>query len=190
MTAVMLDHEQAHQKTGGGDGDKQRSPPITPGESELAREPQRHERQRRYQEFGNAARMARLAIAAEDLRPVTGLARRGMRIVFDVQDKDHLPLAPIGDRHATRRPAGYGRCLLRISKPIFAGAFWGGRASLREAPHLKPACIWRLAARKTSSCEKSFSAFIRLQLLARGLQAYPSEERRPLLGRKERPPFG
>lgn len=96
MTAVMLDHEQAHQKTSGGDGDEQGSPPITPSESEPAREPQRHERQRRNQKFGDAARMAWLAIAAKDLAPATRLAYRAMRILFDVQNKDHCHWAPIG----------------------------------------------------------------------------------------------
>jgi len=96
MTAVMLDHEQAHEKTGGGDGDEQRSPPITPGESEPTRKPQHHERQRCYREFGDAARRARLAIAVEDLCPVTCLVCRGRHAVFDGQYKAHLPSAPIG----------------------------------------------------------------------------------------------
>src|SRR5690242_21884797 len=71
VAAVMLNHEEANQKPGRRDGDEERRPPITEGEGQPRRDPQRDERKQRYRQFGNAAQVARLAIAAQALSPMS-----------------------------------------------------------------------------------------------------------------------
>ena len=75
VTAVVLDHEQAHQEQGSWNGEEQRGPPEAEIIEEPRRSPERGERQRGDRQFGNAAGVARLAIAAEDLRQGTGVDR-------------------------------------------------------------------------------------------------------------------
>lgn len=133
MTAVMLDHEQAHEKTSGGDGDEERCPPITPGEGEPAYEPQRNKRRRRYREFRNAARVARLAIAAEDPCPVTRVTLHGV-VVFDGQK-----MMPIGhwrasEWRATSRPCRswlWGAPFARFAACRLCRSLCRGRYALR-----------------------------------------------------------
>ena len=76
-------------------------------------------------------------------------------------------IMPIGDwrpsdRHATRRLAGFGRCLSWSFQAYLRRRLVGARASLKGAP----SCIWRPAAGKTRSCMRSV-----LPLLARRSQA-------------------
>ena len=79
MTAIVLDHEQPHEKARGRHRQQQAEPVA-----EIERRP--HQNQSRtsgpavIDELDDAARKARLAIADEDLRPAAGVGRnRGRR---------------------------------------------------------------------------------------------------------------
>ena len=73
VTAIVLDHEQADQKTRGGNG-QQQIKPVSEVQREPHREPQQHERNGGDQDFDDAASMMRLAEAGESLGQ--GSARR------------------------------------------------------------------------------------------------------------------
>src|SRR6185295_10040977 len=67
VPAVMLNHEESDQKPRRRDSDEERRPPMSKYESEPRDDPERHQRQKRNDEFGDATCIARLAITAEDL---------------------------------------------------------------------------------------------------------------------------
>ena len=68
MAAIVLDHEEAHQKPGRGQR-KQQAKPVSDIEGGPHQEPQEHKRQHRNHDLEDAARTVRLAIAGEDVRP-------------------------------------------------------------------------------------------------------------------------
>ena len=73
VTAIVLDHEQPHEKAGGRNGEQQGSPGIAKVEREPGRGPQHHERQSRDRQLGNAAQPAWGAVVAQNARPTPGV---------------------------------------------------------------------------------------------------------------------
>ena len=69
VPAIVLDHEQPHQESGGRNGEQQRYPPEAKVIGRPHQRPQRRQRGEGDAEFNEAARGARLAIAQQNLRP-------------------------------------------------------------------------------------------------------------------------
>jgi hypothetical protein len=76
----VLDHEQAHEKSGRRQRDQERGPEVSDREQEPCRRPQRDEWQCGDREFRDAARVARLDIAIERTAEALEIDRAGMGI--------------------------------------------------------------------------------------------------------------
>src|SRR5665811_1547116 len=69
MTAIMLDHEEAHEKTSRWHR-KQQAKPVADVERSPHQEPEEHKRQHRNHDLEDATCTARRAVAGEDLCPL------------------------------------------------------------------------------------------------------------------------
>jgi hypothetical protein len=79
VAAIMLDHEQPHQEARGRHGKDQRQP-IADVERGPDQNPQHDQRHKRDADLENAAPVAGLAIARQDLRPTSRPGRRRRRM--------------------------------------------------------------------------------------------------------------
>ena len=84
VAAIVLDHEQPHQKPCCRNRDQQRHPPIAQRIDEPGRSPERDQWQSRDRQFDHAADAARLAVAVENLRP-TGVGDGDVGVVSNAQ---------------------------------------------------------------------------------------------------------
>ena len=73
MAAVVLDHEQAHEKAGSRNSDQERSPGMAEGKRVPGRGPQHDERQSRDRQFGNAAHPVWGAVVGQNALPTPGV---------------------------------------------------------------------------------------------------------------------
>ena len=101
MPAVMLNHEEPNQKPRRRDGDEQRRPPVAKREGEPRDDPERDQRQKRHDQFGDATCIARLAVTAEDLPQLPRVGWRKAGIVPDA--RAGISSACGGGRASTRR---------------------------------------------------------------------------------------
>jgi hypothetical protein len=69
VAAIVLDHEQAHQESRGGNREQQPQPPVTEMDGRPDERPQRDQRQEGDGDFQQAPCSAGIAIMREDLRP-------------------------------------------------------------------------------------------------------------------------
>ena len=96
VAAIVLDHEQAHQKARGRQRDQQAEPITDVMQRGPHREPQQRKRQQRDHDLDDAAGAARLAIAAENLRPGARFDN-GRGVLCRVQNiVPFLPMQDIG----------------------------------------------------------------------------------------------
>ena len=88
VPAIVLDHEQTHQKAGGRDRQQQRKPPESVAVRQPHQRPKRDQRTDRDDELDDAARAARFTVAQQLLRPRARLANpsRPGRVTFGDQD--------------------------------------------------------------------------------------------------------
>jgi hypothetical protein len=68
VAAIVLDHEQAQQKAGGGN-DQDQPPPEAEVNRDGGQDPERHERHDGDRQFKGAAATVGLAVAAQNLDP-------------------------------------------------------------------------------------------------------------------------
>jgi hypothetical protein len=78
MTAIVLDHEEAHEQPGGGQEQQDIEPVESEMDGECDREPQGDEGDGRDGQFAHAAQSLRLAVGAEPAPPAAVIGLRGV----------------------------------------------------------------------------------------------------------------
>ena len=103
VAAVVLDHERPHQEAGGRHRQQQRQPPIAEIIGGPGQRPQRRERREGDRDLDDAAGVAWLAIAREDLRPAPRgrCDGRTSGIRFVLQEFNSVVLEEVGSFLAT-----------------------------------------------------------------------------------------
>src|SRR4051812_44603055 len=152
MTAVVLNHEKPDQKRRGGERDQQRHPPVAECEGEPGRGPKRDEREQRDRKFGDAAHVARPAVAAQQLPEMPCISRHGLRIVSNAQ-------ADVPDRlldAAGLRARGFFCAAVSAATFASAASFSSRRARSRNVFASTRAFS---AAYSRTACKASLSRF-------------------------------
>ena len=85
VAAIVLDHEQAHEKPGRRNGEQEAHPPEAEHVGDPRRDPQCDQRQQRDEQLDDAALVARRAVAAEQLPDAPRIVRRGVRVMSEAQ---------------------------------------------------------------------------------------------------------
>src|SRR5512145_2324260 len=85
VSAIVLDHEEPHQKAGGGYGNGE-AEPVAPAQAGPHGDPEQDKRHGRDEELDPAAHVARCTIAVQDWQPAWCRARVAARC-FDFQER-------------------------------------------------------------------------------------------------------